>query len=149
MTVTIRIFSQVHTKTWGSTMCKRKWMAGSATGTAGDTETNALTPCLRWACLNYFPLVVFLQGNHSGCVKPPIDIKTKVVFYYEAHKLKRNLVLVSVGGWEHQRGLIVTFKNLACHLQGEPSFLWLHIVDLHSGVSPMTFLAYLKLLWQN
>ena len=26
-----------------------------------------------------------LQGDHSGCVKPPIDIKTKVPFSYEAN----------------------------------------------------------------
>ena len=32
-----------------------------------------------------------LQGDHSGCVKPPFDIKTKVPFQYEAHVLRRNL----------------------------------------------------------
>ena len=32
-----------------------------------------------------------LQGDHSGCVKPPVDIKTIVLFLYEAHVLKCNL----------------------------------------------------------
>ena len=33
-----------------------------------------------------------IQGDHSGCVKPPIDIKrTNVPLQYEAHELKRNL----------------------------------------------------------
>ena len=32
-----------------------------------------------------------LQGDHSGCVEPPVDFITKVLFYYEAHVLKRNL----------------------------------------------------------
>ena len=32
-----------------------------------------------------------LQGDHSGCAKPPIDLKMKVTFQYEANVLKCNL----------------------------------------------------------
>ena len=41
-----------------------------------------------------------LQGDHSGCVEPPVDIKTNILFQYEAHVLKHNLcfVLASTGG---------------------------------------------------
>ena len=31
-----------------------------------------------------------VQGDHSGCVKPPVNIKTKVVFYYIGLVLKHN-----------------------------------------------------------
>ena len=31
-----------------------------------------------------------LQGDHSGCAKPPVDIKTKVAFEYLGLILKRN-----------------------------------------------------------
>ena len=41
-----------------------------------------------------------VQGDHSGCVKPSVDIKTKVLFYYEVHVLKRNIYLVATAGWE-------------------------------------------------
>ena len=36
----------------------------------------------------------------SGCDKPPIDIKTKVPFYYEAHLLKHNLCFVVNGRFD-------------------------------------------------
>ena len=36
-------------------------------------------------------LLASLQGDHSGCDKPPVDIKTKAPFYYEAHVLKRDI----------------------------------------------------------
>ena len=39
--------------------------------------------------LGYFSYM-HIQGDHSGCAKPPVDIKTKVPFYYEAHVLKQN-----------------------------------------------------------
>ena len=35
----------------------------------------------RWSCEIHLHLKQ-LQGDHSGCVKPAIDIKTKVPFYY-------------------------------------------------------------------
>ena len=31
-----------------------------------------------------------VQGDRSGCVKPPVDSKTKIVFYYVLLMLKRN-----------------------------------------------------------
>ena len=31
-----------------------------------------------------------LQGDHSGCVKPPVVIKTKYEYEYEAHVLEHN-----------------------------------------------------------
>ena len=34
--------------------------------------------------------ILYLQGDHSGCVKPPIDTKTKVAFQYMVLILKRN-----------------------------------------------------------
>ena len=37
---------------------------------------------------------------HPCCSQPPVDIKTKILFQYEAHVLKRNFVLVSMGGLE-------------------------------------------------
>ena len=33
----------------------------------------------------------YLQGDHSACSKPPVDIDLKVVFYYKILILKRNL----------------------------------------------------------
>ena len=36
-------------------------------------------------------LVIYLQGDHSGCDKPPVNFKTKVPFQHEAHVLNRNL----------------------------------------------------------
>ena len=39
-----------------------------------------------------------VQGDTSRCFKPPVDIKTKVLFQYEALVLKGNFVLVSTGG---------------------------------------------------
>ena len=38
-----------------------------------------------------------LQVDHSGCVKPPVDIKTKVPFNYEELIPKRN-ICISVNG---------------------------------------------------
>ena len=32
-----------------------------------------------------------MQGDHSGCVKPPVELKTNVLFQYEANVLKHNL----------------------------------------------------------
>ena len=32
-----------------------------------------------------------VQGDTSGRTKPPVDIKTKVVFQYKEHILKRNI----------------------------------------------------------
>ena len=32
-----------------------------------------------------------LKGDHLGCVKPPVGMKTKVPFHYVAIILKRNL----------------------------------------------------------
>ena len=32
-----------------------------------------------------------VQGDHSGCDKPPVDIKTNVTFLYKLLILKRNL----------------------------------------------------------
>ena len=37
-----------------------------------------------------------LQGDHSGCFQPPVDIKTKVPFLNEGHVLKRSLFCVNV-----------------------------------------------------
>ena len=34
-----------------------------------------------------------LQGDRSPWRKPPVDLKTKVPFWYEAHLLKHNLCL--------------------------------------------------------
>ena len=38
-----------------------------------------------------------IKGDHSRCSQPPVDIKTKVPFYYEDHVLKRNLYFVVNG----------------------------------------------------
>ena len=35
--------------------------------------------------------VAAVQGDHSGCVNPPVAIKTNVPFYYEELILKRNI----------------------------------------------------------
>ena len=46
-----------------------------------------------------------IQGDHSGCSQPPVDIKTKVPFQYEAYLLKRNFC------FDVNR----RFDNLNCH----------------------------------
>ena len=38
-----------------------------------------------------------LQGDHSGCVRPPVDIKTNVAFQYMLIILKHNF-------WFHANG---------------------------------------------
>ena len=47
----------------------------------------AVRLCLFLGCMVYSAT---LQGDHSGCVKPRVDIKTKVVFQYI---LRRNFCL--------------------------------------------------------
>ena len=41
-----------------------------------------------------------LQGDHSGCFKPPVDIKTKVHFLYEELIPKRNICFGVNGRFE-------------------------------------------------
>ena len=33
---------------------------------------------------------ILLQGDHSGCAKPPVDVETKVPFQYTGLKVKQN-----------------------------------------------------------
>ena len=42
----------------------------------------------------------YLQGDHSGCVKPPVDTETKVAFYNMGHILKRNFCCAVNGRFE-------------------------------------------------
>ena len=39
---------------------------------------------------SYFYPMSIIQVDHSGCAKPPIDIKTIVIFYYMGLILKQN-----------------------------------------------------------
>ena len=39
-----------------------------------------------------------IQGVHSGCAKPPVDIKTKVCFRIKPVYYNRTFVLMSMGG---------------------------------------------------
>ena len=42
--------------------------------------------------------ICWVQGDHSGCVKPPVDIKTKVPFEYVAHTCTKTQPFVDVNG---------------------------------------------------
>ena len=35
-----------------------------------------------------------VQGDHSGCAKPPVDFETNILYKYEPYVLKRNLCFI-------------------------------------------------------
>ena len=81
----------------------RKWFSPIAVLTLGRarTGTRPFGWRLRWdtgRCrISYawfvrcFIFFIRLQGDHSGCSQPPVDIKIKVPCLYAAHVLKCNL----------------------------------------------------------
>ena len=85
-----------------------------------------------------------VQGDHSGCVKPPVDIKTKVPFWYEANVLKRKLCFGVNGRFEstwmvtlyiaHRLWLTVMLRTLPCALSVGVTFAAVIPIDLtHSA----------------
>ena len=73
-----------------------------------------------------------LQGDHSGCVKPPVDFKTKVPPYYEALVLKCNatFVLKSTGGLTHSAWS--PRRNSRTNVHKHPCSLLVHLCLQHA-----------------
>ena len=69
------------------------------------SKTKTLDSDMNPAVHIYVAKCAAIQGDHSGCDKPPIEIKTKVPFWYEEFILKRNICF----GVNRNRRLVATW----------------------------------------
>ena len=61
---------------------------------------------------NLAPIFLFIlvQGDTSRCFQPPVDMKTKVAFHYEAHVLKHKFCF-HVNGKSETTSCVALYKD--------------------------------------